>query len=328
MKLEDLSVGAVIMHADNKTNPIHTGAMYIVLKIDEESEDIEACCVNCQLGTAIGEVRHIPTSSISEYNMLFQIGVEPPTPPSKDLWLRWARSKTSLGKVGELTPYRDKNGRPLHIGDTVRIESGANEHRGVMVVRDDIDGYYIMGISADCDSKSGTISRWSVEFERSYKRIKKGCKYAASWNSLAIEAVDFIPEVGDENSEKVGRKKNPTECANKSLWLRWLIGDKTSLGKIGDKTPYKLENGRNLVVGDIVKISREGEEYGGCLVVHDITDGYYIMGISADCNDRKCEIKRWNVTLESDFYNRLKGDTYTAGYRSADIEVVDFNPEE
>lgn len=114
----------------------------------------------------------------------------------------------------------------------------------------------------------------------------------------------------------------------KDLYLRWLIARKTSLGKIGDKTPYKLENGRNLFVGDIVKISREGEEHGGCLVVHDITDGYYIMGIAADCNDRKCEIKRWNVTLESGFYNRLKGDTYTAGYRSADIEVTDFKPEE
>lgn len=114
----------------------------------------------------------------------------------------------------------------------------------------------------------------------------------------------------------------------KDLYLRWLIARKTSLGKIGDKTPYKLDNGRNLVVGDIVKISREGEEHGGCLVVHDRTEGYYIMGIAGDCNDRKCEITRWNVTLESGFYNRLKGDTYTAGYRSADIEVVDFKPEE
>ena len=114
----------------------------------------------------------------------------------------------------------------------------------------------------------------------------------------------------------------------KDLYLRWLIARKTSLGKIGDKTPYKLENGRNLVVGDIVKISREGEEHGCCLVVHDIANGYYIMGIAADCNDRKCEIKGWNVTLESGFYNRLKGDTYTAGFRSADIEVVDFKPEE
>lgn len=114
----------------------------------------------------------------------------------------------------------------------------------------------------------------------------------------------------------------------KPLYLRWAFGKKTSLGMIGDKTPYKLENGRNLFVGDIVKISREGEEYGGCLVVHDKDDGYYIMGISADCNDRKCEIKHWNVTLERGFYNRLNGDTYAPCFRSTGIEVVDFIPEE
>lgn len=202
MKLEDLKVGSIIMHDDARTNPIHTGKMYIVLKIDKEHEDIEVCCVNGQISTAIGEVSHISAISISEYNMLFQILIEPPAVRS-----------------------------------------------------------------------------------------------------------------------------NPT-APSKDLYLRWIISRKTSLGKIGDKTPYKLENGRNLFVGDIVKISREGKEYGGCLVVHDKEDGYYIMGIAADCNDRKCEIKHWNVTLESGFYNRLKGDTYTACFLSDGIEVVDFNPEE
>lgn len=200
MKLEDLNVGAVIMHADAKTNPIHTGTMYIVLKIDKEHEDIEACCINCQIGTAIGEVRHISIRSISEYNMLFQILIASP-------------------------------------GDNLSV-------------------------------------------------------------------------------------------SKKELWLRWAFGEKTSLGRIGDKTPYKIENGRNLCVGDIVKISREGVEHAGCLVVHDKDAGYFIMGIAADCNDTKGEIKNWNVTFESGFYNRLKGDTYATGFLSDGFEVVDFNPEE
>lgn len=200
MKLEDLNIGALIMHADAKTNPIHTGTMYIVLKIDKEHEDIEACCVNCQIGTAIGEVRHISTRSISEYNLLTQIVLAP-------------------------------------TGDNLYV-------------------------------------------------------------------------------------------SKKDLYLRWAYGEKTSLGKIGDKSPYKLENGLNLFVGDIVKISREGKEYGGCFVVHDIADGYYIMGIASECNDRKGEIKHWNVTLESGFYNRLKGETYPTSSCSAGIEVVDFQPEQ
>lgn len=203
MKLEDLKVGAIIMHADAKTNPIHTGTIYIVLKIDKEREDIEACCVNSQIGIAIGEVSHISTRSISEYNMLTQIVL-------------------------------------AHPGDNLYV-------------------------------------------------------------------------------------------SKKDLWLRWSFGKKTSLGKIGDKTPYKLENGRNLFVGDIVKISREGEEHAGCIVVHDRADGYFIMGIASDCNDRIGEINHWNVTLERGFYNCLKGDIYNAGFYRRyieDIEVVDFKPEE
>lgn len=202
MKLEDLNIGAVIMHADAKTNPIHTGTMYIVLKIDKEREDVETCCVNCQLGTAIGEVRHISTSSISEYDMLFQILIAPPAVASN------------------------------------------------------------------------------------------------------------------------------TTAPSKDLYLRWTFGRHTSLGKVGDKTPYKLENGRNLIVGDIVKISREDEEHSGCLVVHDTVDGYFIMGISLDCNDRTGEIAGWNVTLESGFCNRLKGDTFNLSLDDPKIEVVDILPEE
>lgn len=196
MKLENLKVGAIIMHADAKTNPIHTGTMYIVLKINKKREDIEACCVNCKLDTAIGEVRHISTRSISEYNMLFQICIAPPADPSKGLYLRWA------------------------------------------------------------------------------------------------------------------------------------FGRNTSLGKIGEKTPYRLESGRNLFVGDIVKISREGDEHSGCLVAHDSVDGYFIMGIALDCNDTTGEIAGWNVTLESAFCNRFEGDTFNLEFDRPQIEVVDCPPEE
>ena len=202
MKLEDLNTGAVIMHADAKTNPVHTGTIYIVLKIDKEHEDIEACCVNSQIGIAIGEVRHISTRSISEYNMLFQIHIEPPA-----------------------------------------VRSNTTAH-------------------------------------------------------------------------------------SKDLYLRWAFGKKTSLGKIGDKTPYKLENGRNLFVGDVVSIKNDYLEKKDCLVVYDKDDGYYVMRIASDCNDSIGEIADWDVTLENGFYNRLKGDTFNLAFDSPQIEVVDFPPEE
>jgi hypothetical protein len=206
MKLEDLKVGAIIMHADRKENPLHSGETLLVTRFINVKEKFEVVCLHSKVTDRIGETGIILFDELPGYELITALHLQP---LNDSLFLR---------------------------------------------------------------------------------------------------------------HKPAGPKKD--------LYLRWAFGEKTSLGKIGEKTPYKLENGRNLVVGDIVKISREGKEYGGCLVVHDTADGYYIMGIAADCNDRKCEIKHWNVTLESGFYNRLKGGTYTVGNRNAGIEVVDFPPTE
>lgn len=201
MKLEDLDIGAVIMHADARTNPIHTGTMYIVLKIDKERDDIEVCCVNCQIGTAIGKVRHISTRSISEYNMLFKILIAPPevrsnsTAPSKDLYLRWGYGKkTSLGRVGDKTPYKLENGRNLFVGDVVSIKNDIMEENGCLVVYDEDDGYYVMGISSVCNSKTGEIKNFTVSLEKSFSDIKNGDTFATPLHRRGIEVVDFKPE--------------------------------------------------------------------------------------------------------------------------------------
>lgn len=199
MKLEDLNMGAVIMHADAKTNPIHTGTMYIVLKIDKDNEDIEACCVNSQIAVAIGEVRHISTRSISEYNMLTQIVLAPPgdnlSVSKKDLYLRWGYGKkTSLGRVGDKTPYKLENGRNLFVGDAVSIKNDNMEEKGCLVVHDEDDGYYVMGISAACNSKTGEIKNFTVSLEKSFSGIKNGDTLATPLHRNGIEVVDFIPE--------------------------------------------------------------------------------------------------------------------------------------
>lgn len=198
MKLEDLNVGSIIMHADAKTNPIHTGTIYIVLKIDKEHEDIEACCVNSQIVIAIGEVRHISTRSISEYNMLTQIAIAHPGDnlyvSKKDLYIRWSfGKKTSLGRVGDKTPYKLENGRNLFVGDVVSIKNDYLE-KDCLVVHDEEDGYYVMGIAPDCNYKTGEIKNFAVSLEKSFSSIKNGDTFSAACISNGIEVVDFIPE--------------------------------------------------------------------------------------------------------------------------------------
>ena len=204
MKLEELKVGALIMHADAKTNPIHTGTIYIVLKIDKEHEDIEACCVNSQIGIAIGEVRHISTRSISEYNMLTQIVLAPPADnlsvAKKDLYIRWAfGKKTSLGKVGVKTPYKLENGRNLFVGDVVSIKDDYMEEKDCLVVYDEDDGYYVMGIASKCNSKTGEIKDFTVSLEKSFSDIKNGDTFATGCFPNGIEVVDFPPTESEGN---------------------------------------------------------------------------------------------------------------------------------
>lgn len=115
---------------------------------------------------------------------------------------------------------------------------------------------------------------------------------------------------------------------NKALYLRWEYGKKTSLGRVGDKTPYKLENGRNLFVGDVVSIKNDYIEEKDCLVVYDEDDGYYVMGIASCCNSKTGEIKNFTVSLEKSFSVIKNGDTFATPLHRNGIEVVDFYPEE
>ena len=114
----------------------------------------------------------------------------------------------------------------------------------------------------------------------------------------------------------------------KPLYLRWAFGKKTSLGRVGDKTPYKLENGRNLFVGNVVSIKKHDMKKKDCLVVYDEDDGYYVMGISPDCNSKTGEIKNFTVSLEKSFSDIKNGDTFETPLFYNGIEAIDFQPEE
>lgn len=65
-----------------------------------------------------------------------------------------------------------------------------------------------------------------------------------------------------------------------------------------------------------------------CLVVYDEDDGYYVMGISPDCNSKTGEIKNFTVSLERSFSGIKNGDTFATPLARNGIEVVDFILEE
>lgn len=205
MKLEDLRVGAIIMRADRKENPLHSGEMFLVTRFSNVKAKFEVVCMHSKVTDRIGETGIILFDELPEYNLITAFYLQPlndslflwskPSKPKKDLYLRWAYGKkTSLGKVGDKTPYKLENGRNLFVGDVVSIKNDNMEEKGCLVVHDEDDGYYVMGISSVCNSKTGKIKYFTVSLENSFSEVKNGDTFVTPLHRNGIEVVDFIPE--------------------------------------------------------------------------------------------------------------------------------------
>lgn len=185
MKLEDLKVGSIIMRADRKENPLHSGEVLLVTRFINVKAKFEAVCLHSKVTDRIGETEIIRLDELPDYELITALCLQPlnenlflnhkPANPKKDLYLRWAfGEKTSLGKIGDKTPYKLENGHNLFVGDVVSIKNDYLEKKDCLVVYDEDDGYYIMGIASDCNSKTGEIKDFTVSLERSFSAIKNG----------------------------------------------------------------------------------------------------------------------------------------------------------
>ena len=210
MKLEDLSVGAIIMRADRKDNLAHMGEMWLVTRFVSVKAKFEAVCLHSMNSKRIGETGIIMYDELPDYDLITSLCLQPlidnlyirhkPVEPKKDLYLRWGfGKKTSLGKVGVKTPYKLENGRNLFVGDVVSIKNDYMEEKDCLVVYDEVDGYYVMGIASCCNSKTGEIKNFTVSLENSFSGIKNGDTFATACSPFGIEVVDFPPTESEDN---------------------------------------------------------------------------------------------------------------------------------
>ena len=201
MKLEDLNVGAVIMHSDRKENFAHAAEMWLVTKL--RISNVEVICLNSCDAYRVGETGIILLTELHHYDLITTLCVTPatkPTEPQKDLYIRWGYGKkTPLGKVGVKTTYKLENGRNLFVGDVVSVKNDYMEGKDCLVVYDEDDGYYIMGISASCNSQTGEIKNFTVSLKKSFSDIKNGDTFATAFHPKGIEVVDFPPTESEDN---------------------------------------------------------------------------------------------------------------------------------
>lgn len=210
MKLEDLKVGSIIMCADRKENPLHSGEMLLVTRFINVKAKFEVVFLHSKVSDRIGETEIITFDELPDYELITALCLQSlndnlflkhkPAEPKKDLYLRWAfGKKTSLGRVGDKTPYKLENGRNLFVGDVVSIKNDYLGKKDCLVVHDEDDGYYIMGIASDCNSKTGEIKNFTVSLKRSFSVIKNGDTFATALIPNGIEVVDFLPEESEGN---------------------------------------------------------------------------------------------------------------------------------
>lgn len=210
MKLEDLNVGAIIMRADRKDNLAHMGEMWLVTRFVSVKAKFEAVCLHSMNSKRIGETGIILFDELTDYDLITSLYLQSlndnlflrhkPAEPKKDLYLRWAfGKKTSLGRVGDKTPYKLENGRNLFVGDVVSVKNDYLGKKDCLVVHDEDDGYYVMGIASCCNSKTGEIKNFAVSLEKSFSSIKNDDTFATACTPNGIEVVDFLPTESEDN---------------------------------------------------------------------------------------------------------------------------------
>lgn len=82
----------------------------------------------------------------------------------------------NYGKVGEPTPYKDKFGRPLFIGDVVTVKSNLTDKNYTEFIVKNDGKPFIMGLECCCNEKTGRISGYEITLENPFHCIKNPTK--------------------------------------------------------------------------------------------------------------------------------------------------------
>lgn len=210
----------------------------------------------------------------------------------KKLRLVFGSTGSPFGEVGTPTPYKDKDGVPLYVGDQVKIREGDYEPGDLhVVVVTPEDGPFVMGICSDCDPKTGAVKGWELMPAKSWRELKPGDKIHGDY----IEVV----EVPEEPKKKLE-----------------ILKGKEHYGIVGTPTKMKDCRGAQLFVGDRVKICSNYTPYDGKylrLVVED-DQKQFVMGIKGSCNADTGKIAdNWRI-------EKVKG------FQSLTTDYVDPDP--
>lgn len=172
MKLEDLKIGNIIV-PNGATRSLPTQLadsldfVCTVVKIYEVFGSFEAVVIYTNNYAYLGRKISFSTKDLICFDHCKLNAIEFLKMKRKPLYLKWVYDKSTLGRIGEVTPFTDDDGKVLYVGDTVTITHNSYSWHNCVVVHDTF-GYFVMGIRDCCHNDCGVISKFEVQKDSSW----------------------------------------------------------------------------------------------------------------------------------------------------------------
>lgn len=212
------------------------------------------------------------------------------------------------GIPGKPTAYKDVNGTPLFVGDTVLVKHknarrwNRNPH---IVVENQGDGQFVMGICAACDPKTGSTGDWLVKWNQSWKELAAGQRYNG-----AIKVIEA-----------------PTIPAPKPKKKRLVFRggpDKGFYGELGIITDLVDSFGTPLHVGDVVSVLHRNRGYiSDDPVVECVVDQPFVMGLAGQRFTKDRRNPDWQIVKARSYTDLLIGEKFSDGWLEVKEEEID-----
>lgn len=226
-----------------------------------------------------------------------------------DLRLVSGCSGDPYGVPGKPTAYKDINGTPLFVGDTVLVKhkNAKRWNRNPrIVVEDRDDGQFVMGIRAVCDPKTGSTGDWLVEWHQSWKELAAGQKY----NEGAIKVIE-APTI-------------PTPKPKKKRLVFRGGPDKDSYGELGADTDLVDSFGVHLRVGDVVSVLHRNRGFISDDPVVECVDGRsFVMGLAGQRFTKDRRNPDWQIVKARPYTDLLIGEKFSDNWIVVEEEEID-----
>lgn len=232
-----------------------------------------------------------------------------PTEEPKKLRLVFGSTGNPYGELGAPTPYKDKDGVPLYVGDQVKIRTEDWEPRDLSTVVDTPeDGPFVMGLRSDCNTKTGAVKSWELTWVKSWKELKSGDKVHGGY--LEVVEASAAPAPKPKKKRRVFRGGS---------------GDKSMFyGELGADTNLVDCFGTPLHVGDVVSVLHRDRGFiSDDPVVKEVDGRPFVMGLAGQQFKKDRRNTDWQIVKARPYTDLLIGEKFSDNWLEVKEEEVD-----